>query len=78
MKAVLCENWGLPDTLIIAELPDVVPGLGQVAIDVKAAGVNFPDVLIIQNKYQFKPELPFTPGSELSGIVRAVDRKSVV
>ena len=72
MKAVLCENWGLPDTLIIAELPDVVPGLGQVAIDVKAAGVNFPDVLIIQNKYQFKPELPFTPGSELSGIVRAV------
>ena len=72
MKAVLCENWGLPDTLIIAELPDVVPGPGQVAIDVKAAGVNFPDVLIIQNKYQFKPELPFTPGSELSGVVRAI------
>ena len=72
MKAVLCENWGLPDTLIIAELPDVVPGPGQVAIDVMAAGVNFPDVLIIQNKYQFKPELPFTPGSELSGVVRAI------
>ena len=72
MKAVLCENWGLPDTLVIAELPDVVPGPGQVAIDVKAAGVNFPDVLIIQNKYQFKPELPFTPGSELSGVVRAI------
>ena len=72
MKAVLCENWGLPDTLIIADLPDVIPGPGQVAIDVKAAGVNFPDVLIIQNKYQFKPELPFTPGSELSGVVRAL------
>jgi NADPH2:quinone reductase len=72
MKAVLCENWGLPDTLVIAELADVIPGPGQIAIDVKAAGVNFPDVLIIQNKYQFKPELPFTPGSELSGIVRAV------
>jgi NADPH2:quinone reductase len=72
MKAVLCENWGLPDTLVIAELTDVIPGPGQIAIDVKAAGVNFPDVLIIQNKYQFKPELPFTPGSELSGIVRAV------
>ncbi|MFZ6749723.1 NADPH:quinone oxidoreductase family protein [Undibacterium sp. Ren11W] len=72
MKAVLCKAWGLPDTLVIEELPDVIPGPGQIAIDVKAAGVNFPDVLIIQNKYQFKPELPFTPGSELSGVVRAV------
>ena len=72
MKAVLCKSWGLPDTLVVEELPDVVPGPGQIAIDVQAAGVNFPDVLIIQNKYQFKPELPFTPGSELAGIVRAV------
>ncbi|MES2070711.1 MAG: NADPH:quinone oxidoreductase family protein [Pseudomonadota bacterium] len=72
MKAIVCKAWGLPDTLVVEDLPDVVPGPGQVAIDVKAAGVNFPDVLIIQNKYQFKPELPFTPGSELSGIVRAV------
>ena len=72
MKAVLCKAWGLPDTLVVEELADVVPGPGQIAIDVKAAGVNFPDVLIIQNKYQFKPELPFTPGSELSGVVRAV------
>ncbi|HEY8606368.1 MAG TPA: NADPH:quinone oxidoreductase family protein [Noviherbaspirillum sp.] len=72
MKAVLCKSWGLPDTLVVEELPDVVPGPGQVAIDVHAAGVNFPDVLIIQNKYQFKPELPFTPGSELSGVIRAV------
>jgi NADPH2:quinone reductase len=72
MKAIVCKAWGLPDTLVVEERPDVVPGLGQVAIDVKAAGVNFPDVLIIQNKYQFKPELPFTPGSELAGIVRAV------
>ncbi|MES2106797.1 MAG: NADPH:quinone oxidoreductase family protein [Pseudomonadota bacterium] len=72
MKAIVCKAWGLPDTLVVEDLPDVVPGPGQVAIDVKAAGVNFPDVLIIQNKYQFKPELPFTPGSELSGVVRAV------
>ncbi|MDO8179425.1 MAG: NADPH:quinone oxidoreductase family protein [Undibacterium sp.] len=72
MKAVLCKAWGLPDTLVIEEMPDLIPGPGQVAIDVKAAGVNFPDVLIIQNKYQFKPELPFTPGSELSGVIRAV------
>jgi NADPH2:quinone reductase len=50
----------------------VIPGPGQIAIDVQAAGVNFPDVLTIQNKYQFKPALPFTPGGELSGVIRAV------
>lgn len=72
MKAVLCKSWGLPDTLVVEELPDVVPSPGEVAIDVQAAGVNFPDVLVIQNKYQFKPELPFTPGSELAGVVRSV------
>jgi NADPH:quinone reductase len=72
MKAVLCKSWGLPDTLVIEEVPDVVPGPGQVAIDIHAAGVNFPDVLIIQNKYQATPELPFTPGSELAGIIREV------
>ena len=72
MKAVVCKTWGLPDTLVVDELPDVVPGEGQVAIRVEAAGVNFPDVLIIQNKYQFKPELPFTPGGELAGTVTAV------
>lgn len=72
MKAILCKSWGLPDTLVVEELPDVVPGPGEVAIDVQAAGVNFPDVLIIQNKYQFKPDLPFTPGSELAGVIRAV------
>jgi NADPH:quinone reductase len=72
MKAILCKSWGLPDTLVVEDLPDVVPGPGQIAIDVQAAGVNFPDVLVIQNKYQFKPELPFTPGSELAGVVRAV------
>ncbi|WP_019141258.1 NADPH:quinone oxidoreductase family protein [Noviherbaspirillum massiliense] len=72
MKAIVCKTWGPPDSLRVEDLPDVVPGPGQVSIDVQAAGVNFPDVLIIQNKYQFKPELPFTPGSELAGVVRAV------
>ncbi|MFZ6846660.1 NADPH:quinone oxidoreductase family protein [Undibacterium sp. RuRC25W] len=72
MKAAVCKAWGIPDTLEIMELPDLVPGAGQVGIQVKAAGVNFPDVLIIQNKYQFKPELPFSPGSELSGEIYAV------
>ncbi|MFZ6726023.1 NADPH:quinone oxidoreductase family protein [Undibacterium sp. MH2W] len=72
MKAAVCKAWGIPDTLEIMELPELTPGPGQVGIQVKAAGVNFPDVLIIQNKYQFKPELPFSPGSELSGEVFAV------
>lgn len=62
MKAIVCKAWGLPDTLTLEELPDLVPGPGQVVLDVKAAGVNFPDVLIIQGKYQVKPALPFTPG----------------
>ncbi|MFZ6686160.1 NADPH:quinone oxidoreductase family protein [Undibacterium sp. SXout11W] len=72
MKAVVCKSWGAPETLEIIDLPELIPGFGEVGIKVKAAGVNFPDVLIIQNKYQFKPELPFTPGSELSGEVYAV------
>jgi len=70
MKAVVCEAWGAPDTLSVKELQDPQPGPGQVVIDVQAAGVNFPDVLIVQGKYQFKPELPFIPGSEVSGIIR--------
>ena len=72
MKAIVCKAWGLPDTLLLEELPDLVPLPGQVIVDVKAAGVNFPDVLIIQGKYQIKPELPFTPGNEVAGVVRAV------
>src|SRR5471032_3652205 len=72
MKAVVCQSWGLPDTLTVQELPDPQAGPGQVVIDVKAAGVNFPDVLIIQGKYQFKPELPFVTGSEVAGVVRSV------
>ena len=66
MKALLCKTHGLPDTLVYEDAPDPVPGPGEVVIDMKAAGVNFPDVLIIQNKYQFKPELPFAPGAELA------------
>ena len=72
MKAVMCKAWGMPDSLVIEELPDLVAGPGQVVVDVKAAGVNFPDVLTVQGKYQFKPELPFTPGNELSGVVRSI------
>ena len=72
MKAIVCKEWGLPETLIIEEQADLVPAAGEIVIDIMAAGVNFPDVLIIQNKYQFKPQLPFTPGNELAGTVHAV------
>jgi NADPH:quinone reductase len=72
MRAVVCKEWGGPEKLVIEALPDVAPGAGEVVIDIKAAGVNFPDVLIIQNKYQMKPPLPFVPGAEVAGTVRAV------
>src|SRR5919204_1090433 len=72
MKAVLCKQYGPPDALVIEELASPQPGPGEVVVSVKAASVNFPDVLIIQNKYQFKPPLPFSPGSELAGVVKEV------
>jgi NADPH:quinone reductase len=72
VKAVLCKQYGPPESLALEELPSPRPGPGEVVISVKAASVNFPDVLIIQNKYQFKPPLPFSPGSELAGIVKEV------
>src|ERR671937_3187726 len=72
MKAVLCKQYGPPQSLVLEELPSPQPGPGEVVVTVKAASVNFPDVLIIQNKYQFKPPLPFSPGSELAGVVKEV------
>ncbi|WP_028104447.1 NADPH:quinone oxidoreductase family protein [Pseudoduganella violaceinigra] len=72
MKAIVCKAWGLPDTLVLEDLPDPQPGPGQVLLQVKAAAVNFPDVLIIQGKYQYQPPLPFTPGNEVSGVVLSV------
>jgi NADPH2:quinone reductase len=72
MKAVLCKTWGPPETLVVEDVPSPAPGKGQVVVAVQAAGVNFPDVLIIQNKYQFKPALPFSPGSEIAGVVKRV------
>jgi len=72
MKAVVCKAWGGPETLVIEDVALPAPKPGEVKIRVRAAGVNFPDVLIIQNKYQMKPPLPFSPGAEISGEVIAV------
>src|SRR5512145_535245 len=72
MKAVLCKQFGPPEALVFQDLPSPRAGDGEVVVSVKAASVNFPDVLIIQNKYQFKPPLPFSPGSELAGVVKEV------
>ncbi len=72
MKAVLCKSFGPPESLIVEDVKPPVAGVGEVVISVKAAGVNFPDVLIIDNKYQLKPPLPFSPGSELAGIVKSI------
>lgn len=72
MKAVLCTDWGLPETLTIQAIADLQPGDGEVVVEVHAAGVNFPDALIIQRKYQFQPDLPFSPGGEVAGIIRAI------
>ncbi len=72
MKAILCKAFGPPESLVFEEVASPVPGPGEVVISVRAASVNFPDTLIIQNKYQVKPALPFSPGSECAGVVKAV------
>ncbi|MCR9278297.1 MAG: NADPH:quinone oxidoreductase family protein [Pseudomonadaceae bacterium] len=72
MKAIRCHANGMPEDLVVDDVDDLLPGPGQVVIDVHAAALNFPDVLMIQGKYQSQPPFPFSPGGEVSGIVRAV------
>jgi len=72
MHAWLCENPTGVDALTWKELPTPTPGPGQVLIEIKAASLNFPDLLIVQNKYQIKPPLPFVPGSEYAGVITAI------
>jgi NADPH2:quinone reductase len=72
MKALLSTKVGPPEALEYIDAPELVAGEGEVVIAVKAAGVNFPDSLIIEDKYQFKPERPFAPGGEIAGIVDSV------
>lgn len=72
MRAIQCTEWGPPEALQLHEIASPQPGPGQVLVRVDAAGVNFPDLLIVQKKYQLQPPLPFTPGAELAGEVLAV------
>lgn len=72
MRAVVCRHYGPPEDLVLHEVPDPTPGPGQLVVRVRAAAVNFPDVLLIDGKYQLKIPPPFTPGSELAGDVLAV------
>jgi NADPH:quinone reductase len=72
MRAMLSRRIGGPETLELAELPDPKPGPGEVLLAVKACGVNYPDVLIIEDRYQYKPPRPFSPGGEMAGVVEAV------
>jgi NADPH2:quinone reductase len=72
MRALLSRRAGGPETLELGEIPEPVAGSGQVRVTVRACGVNFPDLLIIQDLYQVKPARPFAPGGEISGIVDAL------
>jgi len=72
MRALLSRTVGGPETLELADLPDPVAGPGQVVVAVKACAINYPDVLIIEDRYQFKPTRPFAPGGEIAGVVDAV------
>lgn len=69
MKAILCDKWGGPENLYVGEMPDPSPGHGEVLINVRAAGINYADTVLIQGNYQLKPDFPFVPGLEVSGII---------
>lgn len=72
MRALVCSELGPPSNLAVETVDDPEPGADEVVVDVVAAGLNFPDTLIIEGKYQFKPDLPFTPGGEAAGTISAV------
>ncbi|WP_191830559.1 NADPH:quinone oxidoreductase family protein [Pseudomonas fluorescens] len=75
MKAVLCKTLGPAQGLVLEEVASPVPKKNEILLDVHAAGVNFPDTLIIEGKYQFQPPLPFSPGGEAAGVISAVGEK---
>lgn len=72
MKAVLCKSYGSPDTLVVEDVAPARAGAGEVVVRVRAASLNFFDTLIIENRYQFKPDLPFSPGAEVAGEISSV------
>lgn len=72
MKAIVCEKFGHPSALVYKDVESRQPKEKEVLVEIKACGVNFPDTLIVQGLYQFKPELPFTPGSDIAGVVKSV------
>ncbi len=72
MRAVLSKTVGGPDSLVVEDVLDPTPKPGEVIIDVRAVGINFPDTLIIEDRYQFKPQRPFSPGAEVAGVVEGV------
>lgn len=71
MRAVLCNQFGPPEDLVVTEVPDPTPEPGEILIEVKAAPVTFPDTLMLEDKYQFKADLPYVPGAEVAGVVTA-------
>lgn len=75
MKAVLCKSFGPAENLVVEEVASPTPKPNEILLDVHAASVNFPDTLIIEGKYQFKPPLPFSPGGEAAGVVAAIGDK---
>jgi NADPH2:quinone reductase len=72
MRALVCKNYGSPDDLVLEEVDDPVAGAGEIVVDIEAAGLNFPDVLVIGGQYQVKMPPPFIPGHEAAGVVAAV------
>ncbi|WHH51401.1 NADPH:quinone oxidoreductase family protein [Pseudomonas sp. Ap32] len=76
MKAVLCKTLGPARNLVLEEVASPLPKKNEILLDVQAAGVNFPDTLIIEGKYQFQPPLPFSPGGEAAGVVAAIGEKA--
>lgn len=75
MKAVLCKSFGPPESLVVEDAPSPQIKPSEILLDVHAAGVNFPDTLMIEGKYQFKPPFPFSPGGEAAGVIAAVGEK---
>ena len=72
MRAIVVDRWMEPAELVVRERPDPVVGAGQLGVDVKAAGCNFFDILLVQGRYQVKPPFPFIPGGEIAGVVREI------